>query len=113
GKDELGGTSHVLATHDGQPIGTARIISDEPGIAYIGRVAVLAQARSGGVGAKIMDAAERVALERYASQGKVEIRLSAQVQVLDFYRKRGYTVMPEQYYDARILHQDAVKTLFQ
>lgn len=114
GKDTLPTTHHILAVAGEKAVGTARVLHTDNGVAYIGRVAVLDNMRSHGIGGMLMDAAEDVARRRCAdASGAVTVKLSAQVTALDFYRNRGYTVLPEQYFDARILHQDAEKQLQQ
>lgn len=113
GLDELPTTHHVLALNDaGEPVGTARLLQEAPGRVVIGRVAVLRSARGSGVGARLMDAIESMALSQCADEnGRVHVSLSAQVTAIAFYRRLGYEISSEQYYDARILHQDAHKTL--
>ena len=106
-------TIHLLASHDGRDLGTARILPEEPGHCHIGRVAVLAAARGLGVGRELMDAAGQVALERCAGpDGTVEIRLSSQEQAMGFYRSCGYEVLEgERYLDAGIWHRDMALVL--
>ena len=52
--DELDATAvHLLATRDGRPVGTARLLIDG-NTAKIGRVALLAEERGTGAGAALM-----------------------------------------------------------
>lgn len=112
GLDEVPTTHHVLVRDaDGAPVGTARLLIDEPGLVHIGRVAVLEHLRDQGVGRILMDALEQIAAAECAADGQVRIELSAQVSAIDFYRRLGYEIAPEQYLDARILHQDAHKVI--
>lgn len=113
GLDDHPTTRHVLAvTNDGDAIGTARLLVDRPGLVHVGRVAVLARHRGTGAGVALMSALEEIALAECTDEtGRVRIELSAQVTAIDFYRRLGYAIAPEQYLDARILHQDAHKTL--
>lgn len=108
-------TTHVIAidTVSGRPLATARLLPTpgHDGHFHIGRVAVRSEARGLGLGAVVMDACERAALE-VTSAERVEIELSAQIQASGFYRRIGYTQVSEnEYLDAGILHVDMAKTL--
>lgn len=50
---------HFLATLNGEPVGTARLLPD----GHIGRVAVLSSARGTGIGYQLMEAAIKAARE--------------------------------------------------
>lgn len=112
GLDEEPTTRHVLAVDGAHAVGTARLLQERPGLVHIGRVAVLPALRGRGVGALLMAALEEMALAESAGEdGSVRIELSAQVTAIEFYRRLGYQIAPQQYLDARIWHQDAHKTL--
>jgi predicted GNAT family N-acyltransferase len=94
---------HILACLDGEPVGTARMVTrGESG--KIGRVAVLSKARGKGVGKMLMKALEKHAL----SGGLRELCLDAQVQVVPFYENLGYTVCSGEFLDAGILHKKMI-----
>lgn len=113
--DPLPTTTHVLAlTPNGEPVGTARLLTDlaHPGVVHVGRVAVRRAGRGLGVGRALMAALEQIALEEHAdAHGTVRIELSAQETAIPFYTALGYDIAPERYLDARIWHRDASKTL--
>lgn len=115
GLDGLPSTTHVLAvTDDGEPVGTARLLTDpaHPGEVHVGRVAVLRAGRGLGVGRALMAAVEAIALADHAgAAGTVRVELSAQESAIPFYEALGYEIAPERYLDARIWHRDAGKTL--
>ncbi len=94
--------THVLATRDGVPIGTARVrILDD--VAKIQRVCVLPTHRGDGIGAAVM----RFILTEIAAAASVRmVRLGAQIDALDFYRKLGFTPVGPEYMEAGIRHQD-------
>jgi predicted GNAT family N-acyltransferase len=98
---------HLLATHDGQPIGSARILLDgETG--KIGRVCVLPQARGTGLGAALI----RAALDVLRVQpGITRAKLGAQTHALGFYEKLGFTAYGPVYDDAGIPHRDMTRDL--
>lgn len=107
-------TTHVLAvTGAGEPIGTARLLTDpsHPGLVHVGRVAVRRQGRGLGVGRALMVALEELALAEHAEAGEVRVELSAQEAAIPFYRSLGYEIAEDRYLDARIWHRDASKTL--
>jgi len=89
---------HAIAYDDaGTPIGTGRLLPD----AHIGRMAVLEQWRRHGVGTMILNKLTEKAKER----GHEEVRLSAQVHALDFYRRHGFQPLGEIYEEAGIPHR--------
>lgn len=101
------GALHLLATQDGQPIGSARILLDgETG--KIGRVCVLPQARGTGLGAALI----RAALDVLRVQpGITRAKLGAQTHALGFYEKLGFTAYGPVYDDAGIAHRDMTRDL--
>jgi predicted GNAT family N-acyltransferase len=111
-------TAHVVAERDGAVVGTGRLLADpdHPGEVHVGRVAVAAEARAGGVGEAVMAALEAIALAEHAVAGpdgarRVRVELSAQEQAVGFYRRLGYTLGGRRFLDAGIWHRDAVKVL--
>ena len=91
------GYVHVLATTEtGEPIGTGRLL---PG-GKVGRMAVLPEWRSGGVGSALLESLIAVARER----GDREVVLDAQVSAEGFYRRRGFTSEGGIFLDAGIPH---------
>lgn len=83
---------HVLATLDGQAVGTGRLLLEYPrgAHAHIGRVAVLQTERRGGVGTAVMRALEAEGRLR----GFAGITLAAQLHAIPFYEHLGYAVHP-------------------
>ena len=101
------GALHLLATHDGQPIGSARILLDGD-TGKIGRVCVLPQARGTGLGAALI----RAALDVLRVQpGITRAKLGAQTHALGFYEKLGFTAYGPVYDDAGIAHRDMTRDL--
>jgi predicted GNAT family N-acyltransferase len=96
---------HLLATHDGTSVGTARILIQN-GIAKIGRVCVLQPHRGTGLGAALIREAMAV------SKGKATTaKLGAQVHAIGFYENLGFTAIGPVYDDAGIDHRDMVQDL--
>lgn len=91
---------HLLATHNGKPVGTARIVLQGRS-AKIGRVAVLKEARGTGLGAALVRACEK---EMSKLGGVDETILTAQVSALGFYEKLGYVAEGDEFDDAGIPH---------
>lgn len=101
-RDEHDATAvHLLATQDGRPVATARLLiaGDR---AKIGRVAVLAELRGTGAGAAVM----RAALDELRLRGVREAALGSQVHALGFYEKLGFVAHGPEYDDAGIPHRD-------
>jgi predicted GNAT family N-acyltransferase len=98
--DELDpGATHLVATLDDRVIGTLRLLAHD-GAAKIGRVAVRAALRRAGVGARLMERAEAIAMAR----GFAEVVLHAQVAVAGFYRRLGYVEEGDLFDEAGIPH---------
>lgn len=108
-----GGLGRDRAQEHPRAVATGRLLTDpaHPGVVHIGRVAVLAGWRTGGVGALVMRALEDLAARGDAVDGVVRVELSAQEQAIGFYERLGYTVTGERYLDAGIWHRDAHKTI--
>jgi len=97
--------THLLAIdHNGQAIGTARVLSD----GHIGRVAVLKECRGQGVGRALTQAA----VEFLKSQHFEQAKLNSQVQVIEFYEKLGFVGWGEVFYECDIAHIAMSKRLF-
>jgi len=80
---------HFVAFDDTErPIGTCRVfVSDDAKVYLLGRLAVVKEYRTKGLGSQIVEAAE----DYVRSVGGKEIRLHAQCRVSGFYEKIGYT----------------------
>ncbi len=98
---------HLLATRDGQPVGTARLLVHGDTV-KVGRVCVLAEARGLGLGAALMQAAAEVAR---GLPGVTQAKLGAQVHALGFYERLGYVAYGPEFLDAGIAHRDMVLVL--
>src|SRR5262245_8659561 len=94
---------HALAFHDGNPVGTGRLLPD----GHIGRMAVLKAWRGRGIGSAILERLIAAARER----GDPSIALSAQVHAVEFYRAHGFQAEGEVYEEAGIAHQAMVRRL--
>lgn len=70
------------------PVATGRMLMHE---AQIGRIAVVPAHRKRGLSVAVLDE-----LERYAAQCKlVSVKLTPHMDLLDYYRKRGYEELPD------------------
>lgn len=94
--------THLLATQNGQPIGTARIVFDGE-TAKIGRVCVTKAGRGTGLGKALIEKAVEIAKD---TPGVTRAKLGAQVQALGFYEKLGFAAFGPVYDDAGIDHRD-------
>lgn len=93
---------HLLATDDGTPVGTARLLVTG-GIGKIGRVCVLSGHRGKGLGAALIRQALAVLREQ---PGVTTARLGSQVHAIGFYERLGFTSHGPVYDDAGIDHRD-------
>lgn len=98
---------HLLATVDGQPMGSARLlIKGDTG--KVGRVCVLPAARGTGLGAALM----REAVDHFRTMPGIRgVMLGAQTHALGFYERLGFVAEGPEYMDAGIPHRDMVLSL--
>ena len=94
---------HLLAFASGRAVGTARIVLKSHG-AKIGRMAVLKSYRRLGVGAKLLKHALAVSQQH----GARRIYLHAQVPVIGFYEKLGFSCAGPVFDEAGIPHRKMV-----
>ena len=94
---------HALARVDGRAVATGRLLPD----GHIGRMAVLRECRSRGLGSRIL---ERL-IERARERGDPEVVLSAQVHAMPFYARHGFAPVGSVYQEAGIPHQDMRRRL--
>ena len=105
--DDIDKIAYHFVAYDGDmPIATARLYGDENPY-HIGRVAVVREYRSKGIGTYVMKEAEKFAKE----QGISSLVLSAQVRASAFYRKCGYNEYGDEYMDEFCPHIDMLKKL--
>lgn len=95
---------HLLATLNGKPVGSARLlVLGEVG--KVGRVCVLPETRGTGLGAALM----RAAVERFRTEpGVKKVKLGAQTHALGFYERLGFTATGPEFDDAGIPHRDMI-----
>ena len=99
---------HVVAFNRfGMPLATGRWIEDAPGVAKVGRMAVDAAMRGGGVGRAVLQALMQSARE----QGKTEVQLNSQVSAVPFYARTGFVARGQVFDEAGIPHQAMTRSL--
>lgn len=91
----------------GRPLATGRLLEHVPGVAKIGRMAVLESSRHRGVGRAVLDALLDAARER----GDGEALLHAQVGAVPFYERAGFACRGAPFDDAGIAHVEMVRRL--
>ena len=98
---------HLLATVDGRPVGTARLLINCETV-KIGRICVLKDQRGTGLGAKLVVAA----MDHLRTIPSVtRAKLSAQDHAIGFYERLGFVAEGAFYDDAGIPHKDMVREL--
>jgi predicted GNAT family N-acyltransferase len=91
---------HYLLWVGEEAAGTARLVLKHPGPGKIGRVAVLAEHRGEGRGERLM----RHLIDAARAHGCRELVLDAQLPVLRFYERLGFTAEGDEFLDAGIRH---------
>jgi len=91
----------------GVPLATGRLLEHVPGVAKIGRMAVLAPMRGSRVGRAVLDALMQAARER----GDREVILHAQTSAAPFYARAGFAARGTEFEEAGIPHVEMVRAL--
>ncbi len=91
----------------GKPLATGRLLEHVPGVAKIGRMAVLAPMRGGRIGRSVLDALMQAARER----GFREALLHAQMSAAPFYTRAGFNTRGPVFEEAGIPHVEMVRAL--
>lgn len=97
---------HIVAVDAGQLVGTCRLVFDD-GIARLGRLAVEPNLRGRGIGARILEEAER----QSRAAGATRIRLHAQIEAQSLYERGGFHVQGEEFVEEGIPHVTMEKRL--
>ena len=98
--EEDAAATHVIALHHGSIVGTGRLLSRDPAVAIIGRMAVDKSWRRQGVGGLILEFLE----DEARTQGMRRSVLHAQEYVKSFYAAHGYTERGAEFLEADIVH---------
>jgi predicted GNAT family N-acyltransferase len=96
---------HVKAVMNDQTIGTARLLPN----GYIGRMCVLKEYRSQGVGKKMLECLIQQAFyDQTTSAPMDEVTLNSQSSAIAFYQTNGFVICSEEFMEANITHQKMV-----
>lgn len=99
---------HALArNHFGMPLATGRLLEHVPGVAKIGRMAVLRPMRGTQIGRQVLDAL----MAEARRQGYREVLLHAQLSAENFYLRAGFQRRGEPFEEAGIGHVEMVRVL--
>jgi len=102
------GCVHAVALNRlGMPLATGRLLEHAPGVAKIGRMAVVQTMRGSRVGRSVLDALLKAARAR----GDREVVLHAQLSAAPFYARAGFSERGEVFEEAGIPHVEMVRTL--
>jgi predicted GNAT family N-acyltransferase len=88
-----------VALGDGRLLGTCRVLVED-GVGRLGRMAVEPGARGRGIGAELLEEAERAA----ARAGATRMRLHAQTAAQSLYARAGYAQRGEVFVEEGIEH---------
>jgi len=91
----------------GQALATGRLLEHVPGVAKIGRMAVVRAMRGGRIGREVLDALMRSAKQ----QGFGEVLLHAQLSAAGFYTRAGFVQRGDAFEEAGIGHVEMVRAL--
>lgn len=97
------GARHLIAERDGAPVGCGRLLPD----GRIGRLAVRAPLRGGGIGALLLQGLLQLARE----EGMRRVYLHAQASAEDFYRRAGFLPDGPLFDEAGIAHRNMLLQL--
>jgi YbgC/YbaW family acyl-CoA thioester hydrolase len=105
--DDVQALHAVAFNRLGQALATGRLLADGPGVARIGRMAVLAGVRGAGVGRPLLEALQDAARQRGATQ----VHLNAQASAVGFYARAGFSAVGPAFTEAGVAHQAMVREL--
>jgi YbgC/YbaW family acyl-CoA thioester hydrolase len=91
----------------GVPLATARLLAQAPGVAKIGRMAVVQAMRGSRIGRSVLDALLKAARDR----GDREVLLHAQLSAAPFYARAGFSERGPVFEEAGIPHVEMVRVL--
>ncbi len=91
----------------GQALATGRMLEHVPGVAKIGRMAVVAGSRHGGVGRAVLDAL----LGEARARGEREAMLHAQISAASFYERAGFARRGTVFDEAGIDHVEMIRAV--
>jgi YbgC/YbaW family acyl-CoA thioester hydrolase len=91
----------------GVPLATGRLLEHVPGVAKIGRMAVVQTMRGSRIGRHVLDALMHAARER----GDREVLLHAQLSAAPFYARAGFGERGPHFEEAGIPHVEMVRSL--
>lgn len=98
---------HILATFNGEPVGTSRLLfKGETG--KIGRFCVVKSQRGTGLGLMLLEASIK---ELQTYDHLTRAYLSAQTYAVPFYAKGGFVAYGDEYMEAGIPHMDMERDL--
>ncbi len=97
----------VITNRFGHPLGTARLLKKSPGVAQIGRMAVVRVMRGSGLGGQLLNALVDIAKAR----GDKEVHLHAQCSAQAFYAREGFMPVGEPFDEVAIAHIEMRKVL--
>lgn len=102
------GCVHAVAYNRfGVPLATGRLLAHVPGVAKIGRMAVLPVMRGTRIGRAVLDAL----MDAARAQGDREALLHAQTSAAPFYSRAGFVTRGEVFEEAGIPHVEMVRAL--
>jgi predicted GNAT family N-acyltransferase/acyl-CoA thioesterase FadM len=89
----------------GEPLATGRLLEHVPGVAKIGRMAVVRSARGTRVGRAVLDAL----MDAARARGDGEVLLHAQTAAAGFYARAGFQTRGSVFHEVDIPHIEMVK----
>jgi YbgC/YbaW family acyl-CoA thioester hydrolase len=99
---------HALALNRlGMPLATGRLLQHAPGVARLGRMAVIAPMRGSSVGRRVLEALITAAAER----GDHTVVAHAQLSAASFYRRFGFVEHGPHFEEAGVVHVEMVRAV--
>ena len=85
----------VLAEADGALVGTVTVTNQGHGRSYLGMLCVDPALQAGGMGRRLIKAAERTARERFGSRLMEMTVIDSRTELIAWYERRGYVLREE------------------
>lgn len=107
GQDEDAVLLIAMDSLTGLPVGTARVVDGEDGVAIIGMLAVSLALRGHGIGGALLQAAVKTSQELNFTSATMDVPVLA----VPFCRKRGFEEQGEEFSIGTVLHRRMVRSL--
>ena len=85
----------LIALSDDSPLGCVQVTNRGDGLCYLGLLCVEPLLQAGGLGKRLLDAAESLARDTFSASAMEMTVIDSRVELIAYYERRGYVRTPE------------------